>query len=84
MRIEDINRPIGADRKDMAYCEVNFKTKAALKAALKEGRKIGVYSPGPFPAPENGKVGLEGPHFPAPHSWYGEATIKDGVIVSVK
>ena len=27
---------------------------------------------------------LEGPHFPEPHRWYAQATVKDSVIVSVK
>ena len=34
--------------------------------------------------PENGKVTLEGPHYPAPHRWYAEATICDGEVVKVK
>ena len=66
------------------YCETNFKTKKALKDALKEGKKIGVFSPGPFPCPENGQVTLEGPHYPKPHSWYAVAQVKDGAIISVK
>ena len=66
------------------YCETNFNTKKALKDALKEGKKIGVFSPGPFPCPENGQVTLEGPHYPKPHSWYAVAQVKDGVIISVK
>ncbi len=34
--------------------------------------------------PINGTVTIEGPHYPQPHSWYGVATIKDGVVVKVK
>ncbi len=66
------------------YTQTNFKTKKALKEAVAAGKRIGVYSPGPFPAPTNGKVTLEGPHFPAPHTWYATAIVEDGVIVSVK
>jgi hypothetical protein len=30
------------------------------------------------------RVTLEGPHYPQPHRWYAEATVRDGVIVKVK
>ena len=63
------------------YCQVNFKTKKDLKAAVASGQPVKVFSPGPFPCPENGKVYLEGPHFPEPHRWYTQATVKDGNIV---
>lgn len=68
----------------MAYANVNFKTKKALKEAVAEGHQIGVFSPGPFPVATDGKVALEGPHYPAPHTWYAQAVLKDGIIVSVK
>lgn len=31
-----------------------------------------------------GKVYLEGPHYPKPHTWYAEAELKDGIVISVK
>lgn len=31
-----------------------------------------------------GKVCLEGPHYPKPHSWYAEAELVNGVVVKVK
>jgi len=31
--------------------------------------------------PRNGKVYLEGPHYPASHSWYASAMVEDGIIV---
>jgi len=65
------------------YTETNFKTKKQLKEAVAAGRKIGVYSPGPFPCPQNGQVALEGPHYPEPHKWYATATIKDGYVIKV-
>lgn len=67
----------------MAYTSTNFKTKKALKEAVKNGEKITVFSPGPFPVNQNGRVTLEGPHYPAPHTWYATATVEDGVIVKV-
>ena len=65
------------------YTEKNFKSKKALKDALKSGEKIYVYSPGPFPCPSEGRVFLEGPHYPAPHSWYAQGTLVNGVLVKV-
>lgn len=68
------------------YTVQNFKTKKQLKEAVANGKKIGVYQPGPFGGnePTDGKVVLEGPHYPEPHRWYAEATLKDGYIVKVK
>lgn len=68
----------------MAYTDRNFKTKKALKEAVAAGEKIGVFNPGLGVAPTNGRVSLEGPHYPAAHSWYAEATVVDGVITKVK
>ena len=68
----------------MAYTDFDFKTKKALKEAVAAGKKIGVYSPGMFPAPKNGSVSLEGPHYPKPHTWYAAAVLKDGIIIKVK
>lgn len=31
-----------------------------------------------------GKVCLEGPHYPAAHSWYAEGEMVDGILVKVK
>ena len=66
------------------YTHENFKNKKAIKEAIAAGRKITCFSPGPFPAPINGVIHLEGPHYPKPHTWYATGTIKDGVLVSVK
>jgi hypothetical protein len=68
----------------MAYAEKNFKSKKALKEAIAAGEKIGIFNPGLGTAPTNGKAFLEGPHYPAPHTWYAEATIADGVITKIK
>ena len=69
----------------MAYTVQNFKTKKALKEALLDGQKIEVYQPGPFgPDVQDGTAFLEGPHYPAPHSWYAQAIVRDGCVVSVK
>lgn len=69
----------------MAYTDVNFKTKKALKEALAEGKQITVYNPsGMFPVPRDGNVTLEGPHYPEPHKWYAQGVMKDGLLVSVR
>ena len=39
---------------------------------------------GPDLSKFTGSVALEGPHYPAPHSWYASAVLKDGVVVKVK
>jgi hypothetical protein len=70
------------------YASIHFSSKKALKDAVKAGEVVTVFQPngdlfGATP-PTHGKVTLEGPHFPQPHRWYAEATLKDGRIVSVK
>ena len=84
----------------MAYTVINFKTKKALKEAVeahkvnpfdvfknsKGNPKVLCYQPGLGPDLTNftGRVCLEGPHYPAAHTWYAEAELKDGVIIKVK
>lgn len=67
------------------YTNVNFKTKKAFKEAVARGESITVYQPGPFGGnePTEGTVCIEGPHYPAPHTWYATATLKNGVVVKV-
>ncbi|NCC20044.1 hypothetical protein EOM33_03200 [Candidatus Saccharibacteria bacterium] len=66
------------------YVSPNFQTKKALKEAVAKGEHVTVYSPGPFPAKENGTEFIEGPHYPQPHKWYAQVTVKDGVVTAVK
>lgn len=64
------------------YTRRNFKTKKALKEAVAAGESVEVYQPGGlFPSQTDGSIVIEGPHYPEPHRWYAQATIKDGVIV---
>ena len=68
----------------MAYTRINFKTKKALKEAVKNGEKISVWQPGPFgPHVADGTVYLEGPHYPEPHKWYATGILENGVLVKV-
>jgi hypothetical protein len=68
------------------YVDPNFPTKKALKEAVASGRDIAYFQPGPFGGnePTNGSIFIEGPHFPEPHRWYAQATVKDGRIIKVK
>lgn len=70
----------------MSYTVINFKTKKALKEALKSGEIIKCYNPGLGPRLDNftGTVYLEGPHYPEPHKWYASGKMEDGKLVSVK
>ena len=70
------------------YCYKNFKTKKALKEAVAAGEKITVFQPNAdltgVIVPVSGRVYLEGPHYPQPHTWYASAELKDGIVVKVK
>jgi hypothetical protein len=66
------------------YVTPNFKSKKDFKAAVAAGRQCMVFSPGPFPAPTQGRTCIEGPHYPEAHRWYAECEIKDGIVVKVK
>ena len=70
----------------MSYTTRNFKTKKALKQAVAEGEQVTCYQPGLGPnlSRFTGRVYLEGPHYPAPHTWYASADLVDGIVVKVK
>lgn len=79
------------------YTQKNFKTKKQLKEAVaaylataavfgSEAQPVRYFQPGPFGGnePRSGTFCCEGPHYPAPHTWYATCTAKDGAIVKVK
>ena len=66
------------------YTSHNFPSKKALKEAVAAGRTVTVFQPGLGTVPDNGRVCLEGPHYPQPHKWYATAVLQDGKIISVK
>jgi hypothetical protein len=74
----------------MAYADKNFKTKKALKEAVAlhikgEGPAVTFHQPGGlFACKRDGRVSLEGPHYPKPHSWYADCDAKDGIITKVR
>ncbi len=66
------------------YVSPNFAKKKELKEAVAAGGTVRVFSPGPFPCPQDGTVCVEGPHYPRPHTWYAEVTVVNGKVVKVK
>lgn len=65
------------------YVSPNFKTKKALKEAVAAGEHITLFQPGLGSVPSNGIAFVEGPHYPAPHTWYATVTIVDSKITKV-
>jgi len=70
----------------MAYTDTDFPSKAAVKRALAAGETVTVHQPSPWgsSAVPDGRVSLEGPHYPKPHTWYGTGEVKGGVLISIK
>ena len=74
-----------------AYMErVNYWNQRGLKyedvGAGERFTPITYYQPGPFGGnePRNGRIYVEGPHYPEPHRWYAQCDVEDGKIVRVK
>lgn len=67
----------------MAYVDPNFKTKKAFKEAVAAGQEVYVFSPGMFPAKDNGAEYIEGPHYPEPHRWYAKVQVENGLVTKV-
>ena len=67
----------------MAYVSPNYPTKKALKEALASGKDVRVFQPGLGTVPTDGTIALEGPHFPKPHRWYAQGTMRAGKLVKV-
>lgn len=65
----------------MAHTSINYKTKAELEKAVKEGQQVTLSQDGFFPPPTEGKTTVEGPH--EFHRWYAAVTLKNGIIVKV-
>ena len=65
------------------YVRPNFKTKKALKEAVANGTTVTVFSPGPWPAKENGIETIEGPHYPESHRFYARVQVENGLVTKV-
>lgn len=66
------------------YTEINYPTKKALKAAVAAGEDVRIYAPGLGTPKTDGTEYLEGPHYPAPHTWYAQVVMSGGKVVKVK
>jgi hypothetical protein len=66
------------------YASFNYKTKAALKRDVANGVEVTIFAPGLGTPKTDGTEYLEGPHYPAPHTWYAQVTMVNGVITKVK
>lgn len=66
------------------YTVFNYKTKKALKAAVKEGERPKVMTRGDVsPAVFDGEAYIEGPHHPERMSWSATVKVENGKIVKV-
>lgn len=65
------------------YASGNPKTKKQLKEWIQSGREVEVFQPGLGEVPRDGRITLEGPHYPEPHRWYATGVMKDGKLVKV-
>lgn len=66
------------------YADRNFRTKKAFKEAVASGQEVRLFAPGLGAPNDNGTEFVEGPHYPAPHSWYAQVQVEDGVVTKVK
>lgn len=65
----------------MVHISPDFETKKAFKEAVKAGRKVRIYSPGPFPVPPDGRAVVEAPA--RYHKWYATVIVKDHIVQKV-
>ena len=64
------------------HCSPDFKTKKALREALKRGDVVRAYQPGGiFPGTTDGVDVIEGPS--DYHRWYARVRIEGGRIIKV-
>lgn len=68
------------------YLFPELPSKKAYKEAIKRGETITALELSLFGWKwlKTGDVVFSGPHYPKPHRYYGKATLKDGVVISVK
>ena len=72
----------------MAYVKPNFPSKKSFIQAVKDGMSVVIFQPNSdltgAQIPSDGTISIEGPHYPAPHTWYASVTLKDGQIVRIR
>lgn len=70
-----------------AYLYPNLKSKKAYKEAIARGEKIIARENTPRDqvlVRGTTTVTFEGPHYPAPHTFYGQAQVTDGYVTKVR
>lgn len=69
----------------MDYLYPNLSSKKAFKEALERGETIIAKQLTPFGdiLIQNETVAFEGPHFPKPHKFYGNAVVKEGKVIKI-
>jgi hypothetical protein len=78
------DKPIHDHGRTTMYTETNYRTKKALREAVAAGERVATYQPGAlFPPVTDGVATLEGPHYPAPHTWYATVILEGGYVVKV-
>lgn len=66
------------------YTVQDYRSKSQLKLAVQSGAEVRLFAPGLGTPKVNGVEYVEGPHYPAPHSWYAQVEVRDGKVVKVK
>lgn len=66
------------------YTDTNFKTKKQFKEAVAAGKKVTLFAPGLGEPKRDGTEFVEGPHYPAAHTWYAQVVMENGIVRSVK
>jgi len=68
----------------MAYVNPNFKSKKALKDAVKAGEFVRIKYVGLQSPSSDGIEYIEGPWYPEPHRWSAKVKVENGLVVKVK
>ena len=73
------------------YVRGDPATKKEAAQWVKDGKRVELFDPAETmglgtarEVPKNGSVPVCGPQYPKPHRWYGTATIREGVVISIK
>jgi hypothetical protein len=77
------NPRVKTNKEKFVYVQPNFASKAALKRALASGDTVTVFAPGLGQPVQNGIETIEGPHYPAPHTWYARVNVVDGRVTKL-
>lgn len=66
------------------YATVNYATKKEFELAVANPHShVTLFAPGLGRPKTDGTEFVEGPHYPAPHSWYAQVTMRNGRVISV-